>query len=65
VGLIGFEWVGSYAYDFMDGIHRFPVEMVKLTPKLRLGWLYMDIFVSGAVLIGGVGRFIRDAFSEE
>ena len=65
VGLIGVEWLCSWAYDWMDGIHSFPVEMTKLIPKLRVGWLYVDILLSGTVLLGGLGQFVRDMFFED
>jgi hypothetical protein len=60
VALIGFEWVASYAYYLMDSYHSFPVEMTRVIPKLRIGWFYLDIVLSGIVLLAGLGRFVRD-----
>ena len=65
VGLIGVEWLCSFAYDWLDAIHKFPVEMADLIPGLRVGWVYLDILLSAAVLLGGLNQFVRDIFFED
>jgi hypothetical protein len=65
VSLIGFEWAASYAIDVMNVVHTVPVETSKLVPMLRTGWLYLDIVLTSAVLLAGVGAFIKDMFVGE
>ncbi len=62
VTLFSLGWTVSCVFNYLDSIHKFPDEIFKIVTKLEVGLVYIDAAVSGAVLLAGIGRFVRDVF---
>lgn len=53
-------WAISYSVSRLDGIHRFPQDVMTIITKVELGLTYVDIVLCSVVLILGTVRFCID-----
>jgi hypothetical protein len=62
--LLTLAWLLSYFSFYLNGIHHFPDEMFKLVDSLELDLMYLDIVVSGIILLIGIWQFVRDILED-
>lgn len=60
VALFTLGWLVSCAFNYLNSIHKFPSTILILLTHLEVGLVYIDAGLSGAVLLAGIFRFIRD-----
>jgi hypothetical protein len=60
VVLFTLSWSISWVFNYLDSIHKFAPEILKIATKSEVWLIYIDIAVSGIVLLAGIGRFLRD-----
>ena len=53
-------WTISYSVSGLDGVHKFPVNVMTIITKVELGLTYIDIGLCSIVLILGTVRFCFD-----
>lgn len=60
VSLFTFGWLVSWIFSAMNAIHPFADPVWRLVNSLEMWLTYLDLVVSGVVLLAGVVRFFRD-----
>lgn len=60
IGLATLSWGLGWAVDGLNRIHPFNPSVLTLLHGVEVAILYLDIFLSGIVLLIGAFRFIRE-----
>jgi len=60
VSLITLVWVVSWTLSSMQSVHPFPDDIFELFAKLKIVLIYLDVLVSGIVLLAGIWHYILD-----
>jgi hypothetical protein len=60
VSLITLTWIVSWAFSSMHSVHPFPDDTFQLFANLKIVLIYLDVLVSGIVLLAGVWHYILD-----
>lgn len=58
--ILVFGWSISFLLNYLNSIRNFPPEIFTLVTRLEIGLLYVDIVVSGAVLLLCIVRFVKE-----
>lgn len=58
VALASFVWLASWIFRLLHSVSPFSEEQLEILGRLKLVLLYLDILMSGVVLLGGVYRYI-------
>lgn len=58
VALITGIWLGSWIFSLMHSIHEFPREVLEPLARLKVFLVYLDILLSGIILLIAVCRYI-------
>lgn len=48
----------------LNSYHEFPVEIYAILTRIEVWLIYVDVLLSGVVLVAGTIRFVRDIFWE-
>lgn len=59
-GLLIASWALGWAIDALNGAHPFNPSVLTLLHGVEVAILYLDIFLSGIVLMVGAFRFIKE-----
>lgn len=58
--LFTLSWSISWFFSYLDSVHKFAPDVLKIAGRVELGLIYVDIGICGFVLLAGIGRFLRD-----
>lgn len=58
LALITLVWIVSWTFHFMHSTHPFPDAAFQLLDRLKILLVYLDVAVSGIVLLNGIWHYI-------
>jgi hypothetical protein len=60
VSLAALTWALGVAVSALNSVHPFSADVLQLLHNVEIGLLYMDIGLSGIVLLVGAFRFVKE-----